>query len=154
MGVEEVIGGGLLLGTYTPRLDEKGRLLLPAKLRPRFSSGLVMTKGQERSIWLFPADEFAKLYEKFKEAPTTDKSVRDYLRVMLGGASDETPDKQGRVSIPPSLREYAGLDRDVAVVGTGNKAEVWDKEAWDNFLAEKETAYANTTTRLLADMGF
>lgn len=154
MGVEELIGSGLLLGTYTPKLDEKGRLLLPAKLRPRFARGLVMTKGQERCIFLLPVDEFARFYERLKDAPVTEKGVRDYLRVLLASASEETPDRQGRVSIPQSLRDYAGLDRDVAVIGAGTRVEVWDKGAWDTYLAEKEAAYADTATQLLPDLAF
>lgn len=154
MGLEGLIGSGLLLGTYTPKLDEKGRLLLPAKLRPRFGSGLVMTKGQERCIFLLPVDEFARFYEKLKDAPVTEKEVRDYLRVMLSGASDETPDKQGRINIPQSLRDYAGLERDVVVIGAGTRVEVWDKAAWDTYLAEKESVYATTATQLLPDLAF
>jgi len=154
MGLDGLIGSGLLLGTYTPKLDDKGRLLLPAKLRARFNQGLVMTKGQERCIFLMPVDEFARFYEKLKDAPVTEKEVRDYLRVMLSGASDETPDKQGRISIPQSLREYAGLDRDVAVIGAGTRVEVWDKAAWDTYIADKEGAYADITTQLLPELAF
>jgi len=154
MGLEGLIGSGLLLGTYTPKLDEKGRLLLPAKLRPRFSPGLVMTKGQEHCIYLMPVDEFARFYEKLQLAPVTEREVRDYLRVMLSGASDETPDKQGRINIPQSLREYANLDRDVAVIGAGTRVEVWDKAAWDTYLSDKEQAYADTATQLLPGLAF
>ena len=119
--VDDVLGGssGLLLGTFTPRLDDKGRLILPAKFRPRLAPGLVMTRGQERCLFLLPMDEFRRMYDQIRQAPVTSKQARDYLRVFLSGASDEIPDKQGRVSIPAPLRAYAGLDRDVAVIGAG-----------------------------------
>ena len=74
----------------------------------------------------------------------TSKQARDYLRVFLSGASDELPDKQGRISIPPALRTYAGLDRDVAVIGAGTRVEIWDLAAWETYLAEQEAGYAET----------
>ena len=132
------------LGTYTPRLDDKGRLILPAKFRAQFAGGLVMTRGQERCLFLLPPMEFHRQLEAVRQAPVTSKSGRDYLRVLLSGASDEVPDKQGRVSIPPILRSYAGLDRDVAVIGVGTRAEVWDLQAWESYLAEQESGYAAT----------
>ncbi|MDF2847305.1 MAG: mraZ, partial [Oerskovia sp.] len=117
--MNESFGGSpsLLLGTYTPRLDDKGRLILPAKFRGQLASGLVMTRGQERCLFLLPMDEFRRMYDQIRQAPVTSKQARDYLRVFLSGASDEIPDKQGRISIPAALRTYAGLDRDVAVIG-------------------------------------
>ena len=151
---ESFPGTGLLLGTYTPRLDEKGRLILPAKFRTRLAPGLVMTRGQERCVFLLPMDEFGRMYEQVRQAPVTSRQARDYLRVFLSGASDEVPDKQGRVSIPPPLREYAGLDRDVAVIGAGTRVEVWDKTAWETYLAEQESAYSETAEQIFPDLQF
>ena len=146
MSIESLIGqAGLLLGTYTPKLDDKGRLLLPAKFRARLAQGLVLTRGQERCLFLMPMDEFARMYEQIKQAPVTDRRSRDYLRVLLSGASDEMPDKQGRISIPAPLREYAGLDRDLAVIGAGSRIEVWDKLAWDTYLSAQEANFSDTS---------
>ncbi|ANC30548.1 division/cell wall cluster transcriptional repressor MraZ [Isoptericola dokdonensis] len=147
-------GSGLLLGTYTPRLDEKGRLILPAKFRGRLSDGLVMTRGQERCLFLLPMDEFSRMYEQVRQAPVTSRQARDYLRVLLSGASDEVPDKQGRVSVPPALRAYAGLDRDVAVIGAGTRVEVWDARAWEAYLAEQEASYAEVAEEIFPDLQF
>ena len=97
----------MFLGTYQPRLDEKGRVILPARFRDELAAGLVITKGQERCLSVWPAKEFAALTEAMGQAPVTAKSARDYMRVMFAGAHDEIPDKQGRVTIPPSLRTYA-----------------------------------------------
>ncbi len=135
---------GLFLGTYTPRLDDKGRLILPAKFRPQLAEGLVLTRGQERSLYVFPMSEFMRLHERAQNAPVSNKQARDYLRVLLSGAHDDVPDKQGRLSIPPELRRYAGLDRDVAVVGAGSHAEIWDAGAWETYLAEHVDAYSDT----------
>ena len=132
------------LGTYTPRLDDKGRLILPAKFRSQLAPGLVVTRGQERCLFVFPMGEFQRMHEQIRTAPVTSKQARDYLRVFLSGAHDEIPDKQGRLSIPPALRAYAGLDRDVAVIGAGTRVEIWDAAAWESYLAEQVEHYSDT----------
>ena len=134
----------MLLGTHSPRLDEKGRLILPAKYRDELADGLVLTRGQERCLYVFSQKEFERVHEQMREAPISSRQARDYLRVFLSGASDEVPDKQGRVTIPQNLRKYAGLDRDLAVIGVGTRAEIWDAQAWEDYLAEKETAFSET----------
>ena len=115
------------LGTYTPRLDEKGRLILPARFRAPLAGGLVITRGQERCLFVFTTQEFRRMHERMRHAPVTSRDARDYQRVFLSGAHDEIPDKQGRLTVPLILRSYAGLDRDVAVIGAGSRVEVWDE---------------------------
>ena len=139
----------VFLGTHTPRLDDKGRLFLPAKFRERLSTGLVVTRGQERCLYVFPMDEFTKVTQQMQEAPTTNRAVRDYIRVFLSGASDEIPDKQGRVTIPAHLRQYAGLSRECTVIGTGSRVEVWDTEAWNDYLASTEQAYSEQSEEVI-----
>ncbi len=143
---------GLLLGTYTPRLDDKGRLILPAKFRSQLATGLVMTRGQEHCLYLLPLDEFQRMYDKIRQAPITSKQARDYLRVFMSGASQEQPDKQGRISIPSLLRQYAALDRDVAVIGAGTRVEIWDLAAWEDYLARTEGGYSDTAEEVLPDL--
>ena len=89
-------------------------------------------------------DEFVKVAEQMRQAPTTSRKARDYSRVFLSGASDEVPDKQGRFTIPAKLREYAGLDREVTVIGAGSRLEVWDSVAWNAYLEETEQSFAET----------
>lgn len=132
----------MFLGTHTPRLDDKGRLILPAKFRERLAPGLVVTRGQEHCLYVFPMDEFVKVADDLRSAPMTSKAVRDYLRVFLSGASDEIPDKQGRITIPGALRQYAGLDRELTVIGAGSRLEIWDTAAWETYLAGTEEAFA------------
>ncbi|OUM42798.1 division/cell wall cluster transcriptional repressor MraZ [Arthrobacter sedimenti] len=134
----------MFLGTHTPRLDEKGRLILPAKFREELSEGLVLTRGQERCIYVFSMSEFERVHEQMRAAPISSRQARDYNRIFLSGASDEVPDKQGRITIPPALRSYAGLDRDLAVIGAGSRAEIWAAEAWEAYLDEKEAAFSDT----------
>jgi MraZ protein len=137
------------LGTYTPRLDDKGRLILPAKFRNQLAPGLVVTRGQERCLFVFPVDEFRRMHDQIRQAPVTSKQARDYLRVFLSGAHDEIPDKQGRLSIPAPLRAYAGLDRDVAVIGAGSRVEIWDAGAWERYLEEQIAVYAETAEEVI-----
>ncbi|MBL5975155.1 MAG: transcriptional regulator MraZ [Candidatus Leucobacter sulfamidivorax] len=142
----------MFLGTFTPKLDEKGRLILPSKFREELAEGLVITRGQERCLYVFSGAEFARMHERLREAPITSKQGRDYLRVFLSGAHDETPDKQGRVTVPPTLRDYAGLDRDLAVIGAGSRAEIWDAQAWQRYLEEQESAFADIEEEVIPGM--
>lgn len=133
----------MFLGTHTPRLDEKGRIFLPAKYRDRMSEGLVVTRGQERCLFIYPMDEFVTVAGKLQAAPTTSRAARDYLRVFLSGASDEVPDRQGRFTIPAALRQYAGLDCEVTVIGAGTRLEVWDSTTWATYLEASEQSFAD-----------
>ncbi|MCI1675959.1 MAG: division/cell wall cluster transcriptional repressor MraZ [Ancrocorticia sp.] len=133
----------MFLGTYEPKLDDKGRLILPAKYREQLQGGLVMTRGQEHCLYVFPASEFAAMHEQLRQAPLTSKEARSYLRVFLSGAVDDVPDKQGRVSIPAGLRQWAHLERDLAVIGAGNRIEIWDLVSWNEYLKEQESAFAD-----------
>jgi MraZ protein len=139
----------MFLGTYAPKLDEKGRIILPAKFRDELASGIVMTRGQEHCIYVFSQPEFESLHEKIRQAPVTSKQARDYLRVFLSGASAETPDKQHRVTVPQVLRDYAGLDRELTVIGAGSRAEIWDSGAWQTYLAAQEETFADTTEEVI-----
>lgn len=133
----------MFLGTHTPRLDEKGRLVLPAKYRDALAPGLVLTKGQDRAVVVWPAAEFAAYAQQLNEASRSNAKVQAYQRVLFSGASDEIPDRQGRITVPVGLREYAGLDRDVVVVGKNTTAEIWDAAAWQAYLASQEDAFSD-----------
>ena len=139
----------MFLGTHLPRLDDKGRLILPAKFRDQLEAGVVVTRGQERCLYLYPIAEFRQQAEKLRAAPVTSKKARDHLRVLLSGAFDEVPDRQGRITLPAGLRTYAGLDRDVAVLGMGERVEIWDSPSWEAYLAEQEQAYAEQAEEVI-----
>ena len=130
------------MGTYTPKLDEKGRLFLPSKFRDQLTEGLVVTRGKEFCLTVWPMDDFMELTRKAQEAPVTVKGARDYTRFLFAGASEEKPDKQGRITITPMLREYASLDRDVVVIGVMNRIEIWDPARWQQYSAEQETKFS------------
>ena len=139
----------MFLGTHTPRLDDKGRLILPAKYRDELAGGLVLTKGQERCLFVFPQGEFSRITEALRTAPVTAKAVRDYSRVFFASASDEVPDKQGRITIPPGLRDYAALARDCVVIGVNTRLEIWDATAWDSYREQQEDAFSDASEEVL-----
>lgn len=142
----------MLLGEFRPKLDDKNRLILPAKFRADFSEGMVLTRGQEKCIYAFPTAEFAEIYDKVRQAPVSSRQARNYLRMFLSGASDEAMDKQNRVTIPQSLREYAGLEKDLAVIGVGTRLEIWDVDAWAEFIAAEEENYSDIEEEVIPGM--
>ena len=133
----------MLLGTHTPKLDEKGRVILPAKFRDDLGPGVVVTRGQERCLYVFGTVEFERVYERIREAPLTNKQARDFQRMFLSGASAEKPDSQNRITVPPHLRTYAGLGRELVMTGVGAHAEIWDADAWNAYAAGNEDAYSD-----------
>ena len=139
----------MFLGTHAPRLDEKGRLFLPAKYRDELAGGVVITKGQERCLYVFPIAEFTRITEALRDAPVTAKGVRDKTRILFASASDEVPDKQGRITVPPALRTYAGLQRDCAVIGANTRLEIWDAGGWEAYLAAQEDSYSDAEEEVL-----
>jgi MraZ protein len=139
----------MFLGTHAPRLDDKGRLFLPAKFRDELLEGLVITRGQEHCLYVWPMAEFVDLTEQMRQTPVTNKRVRDFMRMMFAGASDETPDKQGRVTIPAVLRAYAGLNRDCIVIGAMNRLEVWDAASWTDYSSQQEAAFSALSEEVL-----
>ena len=133
----------MFLGTHTPKLDEKGRLILPAKYRDELSDGLVITRFQERCLAIWPIKTFVDVTEAVRTASSSQQIVRDYQRMLASGASDDTPDKQGG---SPSRRTCGctrGSTRTAWSSGAITRVEVWDVGAWERYSAEKESAYAD-----------
>lgn len=139
----------VLLGTYTPKIDAKGRVALPAKFRSQLGQGFVMARGQERCVYVLPISEFQRITSQIQRTSMSNKSARDYLRVFLSGAVDEVPDKQGRIVVPTMLRNYANLSEDIVVIGVGTRAEIWDKSAWEDYLSDREQGYADIADDVL-----
>ena len=143
----------MLLGTFVPKLDDKGRVILPAKFRDEFAAGLVMTRGQEGCVYVYSQREFEALHERMAEqAPKLGKAGRDYLRMFLSGAAQEIPDKQFRVTVPPMLRDYAGLDRDLTVIGAGTRAEIWDTATWNRYSETAEAGFSDADGEVIAGL--
>ena len=133
----------MFFGTHTPRLDDKGRIVLPARFRDALVEGLVITRGHERCLYVFPRDDFARLSSGFQSGASLTKAERGQVRMLYSAASDEQPDKQGRVTIPPALREYARLERECVVIGAMDKVEIWDAAAWADYSSAQEDTFAD-----------
>lgn len=142
----------MFLGTYSPRLDEKGRLAFPAKYRDELAEGVVITPGQERCLFVFPRADFAERFATLISAPVGSRKAREASRMLAAAAHDDVPDKQGRVTVPPHLRTYAGLDRDTVVVGALSRLEIWQAEAWSAYRASKEDDFAEFDEGVLDDL--
>jgi MraZ protein len=135
--------GDVFVGTAFPRLDDKGRLALPAKYREELAGGVVVTPGQERCLYVFTTAAFAEKASRMAAAPLANRQQRHLLRMLAARAHDDTPDKQGRITVPAGLRTYASLERDVAVIGALNRLELWAPEAWTTYQAEQTDAFAD-----------
>lgn len=120
------------MGEYNHTVDVKGRVIIPAKFREALGESFVVTKGLDGCLFVFAMDEWTSFEEKLRTLPIANKDARKFTRFFLAGASDAEPDKQGRVLIPANLREFAGLTKDVVLVGVSNRVEIWDKDRYDD----------------------
>ena len=120
----------MFLGEFIHAIDEKGRLTIPAKFRADLAAGLVVTRWIDRCLAIYPLEEWKRLAERVSALPVTDRRARAFRRLVFANASDAVPDRQGRVLIPPRLREYAGLNSDVIVTGLDTYIEVWNTGDW------------------------
>jgi MraZ protein len=136
-------------GTYTPRMDDKGRVTLPAKYRESFKNGVMVVRGQDHCIYLFTPEGFGEFAEAAINAPITDERARGYQRYMLANTDEQRPDAQGRITITPRMREYARLTKDLVITGIGLRMELWDAGEWATYEAEQEAAYAAPERGLL-----
>ena len=122
----------MFLGEYQYIIDDKGRLTIPAKFRRPLLNGLVITRGLDRNLAIYPLDEWAKLVEKIEGLPLGDPQARKLRRLIFAGASDVEPDKQGRVNIPAYLLEYGAISKEVIVAGVNAYIELWAPEQWQS----------------------
>lgn len=120
---------GMLIGKYTNALDQKGRVFVPAAFRGDLDDKFVLTRGsEEKSLYIYPMDEWKKFVEKLQQLPTSRKDNRMIIRHFCANAVSCTMDSQGRVLIPQELRDKAQLQKDVVFIGTVNRIELWSSE--------------------------
>jgi MraZ protein len=139
----------VFLGTYTPKLDDKGRLTLPAKFRDELRGGLMITKGQDHCLYVFTRAAFEELAAKVASAPLTSEAARAFQRNLFSGTDDQVPDAQGRIAVNAELRRYAGLSKDCVVIGAFTRAEIWDAQAWQRYQERHEDGYAQAQEEVL-----
>ena len=128
----------MLTGEFNHSIDSKGRLIIPSKLRESLGEHFVITKGMDGCLFLHPDKEWEAFEDKLRTLPLTNKKARDFKRFFLGSAVEGELDKQGRVLISSSLREHAGLEKEVVLAGVLDKVEIWNKETWEARTAEIE----------------
>ena len=121
----------MFMGEYNHSVDAKGRLIVPSKFREQLGDEFVVTKGLDGCLFVYENSEWKSFEEKLKELPMSHRDTRKFARFFLAGASQVEVDKQGRILIPSVLRAFAGLDKDVVLVGVGARIEIWSKEKWD-----------------------
>ena len=126
-----------LTGEYEHRLDTKGRLIMPSKLREELGCTFMITKGLDNCLYVYPNDEWQQFADKLNQLPMTNESARQFKRFFNSGAVKCETDAQGRVIIPQTLRTFANIEKDVVIIGNGEKAEIWNKEAWDEINNEE-----------------
>ncbi len=134
----------MFLGEHQHTIDPKGRIVLPSRFRPELAEGCFVTKGLDRCLFIFTPEQWEIEAQEFRALDRRDRQFRNYGRVFFAGAVDQQLDKQGRVQIPAGLREYAGLDKDVIVVGVAERIEIWNPSAWQELTAGADDEYADT----------
>lgn len=128
----------VFIGEYLHSLDQKGRVAIPAKFRADLAAGCIVTRGLDNSLVLYTLSEWEKMARKLANLPFSSRDGRAFSRLMLSGAMDLELDKQGRILIPPYLRDYAGLSEQVIITGAYNRLEVWAKDKWEEYRADAE----------------
>ena len=140
----------MFFGTFTPKLDDKGRLTLPAKFREELGDGLMVVKGQDRSLAVYPKAEFLVRAKKAAEASRTNPKARAFVRNLAASADEQTLDSQGRISVSAMHRSYAGLTKECVVIGNVDFIEIWDAESWAEYSAEHEEDFSDGDDEVLA----
>jgi MraZ protein len=138
----------MFIGEFRHTLDDKGRLAIPVKFRAALAEGAVVTRGLDRSLFLYPKSEWGKLASKLAALPLGQSDTRAFARLMLAGAMDVEVDKSGRVTVPEYLRGYASLVKDVVVTGLYDRLEIWDETSWNEYATKTEGASNDIAERL------
>ncbi|MFC0558709.1 division/cell wall cluster transcriptional repressor MraZ [Halalkalibacter alkalisediminis] len=139
----------MFMGEYRHNVDEKGRMIVPAKFRDDLGSSFVVTRGLDRCLFVYPQEEWKKLESQLKTLPFTKKDARAFTRFFFSGATECELDKQGRVNIASPLREYAELDKECVIIGVSNRVEVWSKSNWEDYFAESEESFSEIAENIV-----
>ena len=142
----------MILGEFKHNLDTKGRLAVPAKFREKLGAGAIITRGLDKCLFIFGANEWEILVQKLMNLPLAQANSRAFVRLMLAGASDAKVDAQGRILVPDYLRKYAGLKKQTVVTGLYNRMEVWDEAEWQSY-KQKTEASSDEIAEKLGELG-
>ena len=128
----------MFMGEYNHTIDTKGRLIIPSKFREALGDEFVVTKGLDGCLFVYDNEEWQNFEGKLKTLPLTNKDARQFVRFFLAGAAAVEVDKQGRILLPSVLREFAGLEKEVVLVGVASRVEIWSKEKWESAAAYED----------------
>lgn len=142
----------MLMGEYQHNIDTKGRLFMPVKLRESLGASFIVTRGLDGCLFVYAAEEWDILVGKLKQVTLMKKEARDIARYFFSGATEVECDKQGRILVPTTLRTHAALDKNVVIVGVGNRVEIWDIERWNNYNAAVSEGVTDIVEQLV-DLG-
>lgn len=123
----------MFYGEYQHTVDPKGRVIVPSRFREELGDKFIVTKGLDQCLFVYSNEGWKNLEEKLRALPFTDKDARSFSRFLFAGATECEVDKQGRILIPQNLRAYAGLEKDIYVIGVSTRVELWDKDNWDKY---------------------
>ena len=141
----------MFMGEYNHTIDQKGRLIIPSRLREGLGDKFVVTKGLDGCLLVYDNTEWERCEEQLKDLPTSQKAARQFVRFFLAGACEAEVDKMGRILIPGNLREFASLTKDVVLVGVGKKVEIWDH---DRYRASATDEDMDAISEKMLEMGF
>ena len=139
---------GMFIGEYQHSLDNKGRLIVPAKFREDLGENFVMTKGLDNCLFVYPMKEWLNLEEKLKSLPLTNRDARAFVRFFFSGATECELDKQGRILIPANLREHSKLDKEAVIIGVSTRVEIWSKEEWNLYNEDDSLGYDSIAEKM------
>ncbi len=123
----------MFLGEYHHSIDDKGRLIIPAKFRSELGDKFIITRGIENCLFAYPEKRWEEIVHKLESLPFTKKDARNFTRFFLSGATVAEFDKQGRVNITSPLINYASIEKECIIIGTGDRLEIWSEDAWNSF---------------------
>jgi len=142
----------MFIGEYAHTVDPKGRLNIPSKFRETLGDEFYVTKGLDKCLFIFPADEWHIFEEKLKTLPLTNKNARAFVRLFFSGATECSLDKQGRINIPVPLRNHGEIQKEVNVIGVGTRIEIWSKDNWDEYNNPDNISYDDIAEQM-AELG-
>ena len=141
-------GMNMFIGEYHHTIDEKGRIIVPAKFREELGNNFIVTRGIEDCLFVYSSENWAKITDKLSSLPFTHKDARVFNRFFMSGATDVELDKQGRMNLPAPLISYAHLLKDCVIIGTGDRLEVWSEEAWSSFFDSTKDSMSDIAENL------
>lgn len=138
----------MFIGEYLHGIDEKGRIIIPVRFREALGNRFIITKGLDQCLFIYTQAEWRAIEQKLKALPFTKGENRAFLRLFFSGAAECEMDRQGRCVLPPHLREYAGLTKDVVIIGVSSRVEIWSQERWEAYSQEAGKQYAQLAEKM------